>query len=117
MAQDDGGEVLSLGGWMMRGGGFWSGGFGASNSGEAGLLLCSTSDERQKMESLHDGQCGLCSHFGENHQPTPALVNILSSKQGNETMLDECGHPRHAALHLKVSVISGCDGFVPAARA
>jgi hypothetical protein len=69
------------------------------------------------MESLHNGQCGLCGHFGENHDQTPALVSILSSKQASETMLDECGHPRHASLHLKVSAISGCDGFVPAARA
>jgi hypothetical protein len=69
------------------------------------------------MESLHKGQCGLCGHFGENHERTPALVSILSSKQASETMLDECGHPRHAALHLKVSPISGCDGFVPVAQA
>jgi hypothetical protein len=41
----------------------------------------------------------------------------LSSKQASELMLDECGHPRHRALHLKVSSISGCDGFVPAAQA
>lgn len=69
------------------------------------------------MESLHTGQCGLCGHFGENHGRTPALVSILSSKQASERMLDECGHPRHAALHLKVSPISGCDGFVPVAQA
>jgi len=69
------------------------------------------------MESLHAGQCGLCGHFGENHAKTPALVSILSSKQASETMLDECGHPKHRPLHLKVSPISGCDGFVPAAQA
>ncbi|HEY4009945.1 MAG TPA: hypothetical protein VGM11_07320 [Acidobacteriaceae bacterium] len=69
------------------------------------------------MESIHNGQCGLCGHFGERHNQTPALVSILSSKQASETMLDDCGHPRHAALHLKVSPISGCDGFVPAAQA
>jgi hypothetical protein len=69
------------------------------------------------MESLHDGQCGLCGHFGESHERTPALVSILSSKQASENLLDECGHPRHAALHLKVSPISGCDGFVPVAQA
>ena len=69
------------------------------------------------MESLHNGQCGLCGHFGENHAKTPALISILSSKQANEVMLDECGHPKHASLHLKVSPISGCDGLVPAAQA
>ena len=69
------------------------------------------------MESLHNGQCVLCGHFGENHAKTPALISILSSKQANEVMLDECGHPKHASLHLKVSPISGCDGLVPAAQA
>ena len=69
------------------------------------------------MESLHNGQCGLCGHFGENHRKAPALVSILSSKQASEAMLDECGHPKHRSLHLKVSPISGCDGFVPAAQA
>jgi hypothetical protein len=69
------------------------------------------------MESLHNGQCGLCGHFGESHAKTPALVSILSSKKASESMLDECGHPKHAALHLKVSPISGCDGFVPVAQA
>jgi hypothetical protein len=28
--------------------------------------------------------------------------------------VDDCGHPRHASLHLKVTPISGCDGFEPA---
>ncbi|WP_263382997.1 hypothetical protein [Granulicella arctica] len=45
------------------------------------------------------------------------LVTILSSKKADESFLDECGHPKHAALHLKVTAISGCDGFVPAAEA
>jgi hypothetical protein len=31
-----------------------------------------------------------------------------------DDLLDDCGHPRHASLHLKVTPISGCDGFVPA---
>lgn len=69
------------------------------------------------MESLHNGQCGLCGHFGESHERTPALGSILSSNQASETMLDECGHPRHTSLHLKVSRVSGCDGFVPVAQA
>jgi hypothetical protein len=69
------------------------------------------------MASLHDGQCGLCSHFGENHAKTPELVTIMDTKQAELSVLDDCGHPRHAALHLKVSPISGCDGFVPVASA
>ena len=69
------------------------------------------------METIQTGQCGLCSHFGELHARTDALVTILESKSADIKILDDCGHPRHAALHLKVSPISGCDGFVPAASA
>jgi hypothetical protein len=42
------------------------------------------------------------------------LVQIRTSKEAPETLVDECGHPRHASLHLKVTPISGCDGFEPA---
>ena len=69
------------------------------------------------MQSVHDGQCGLCTHFGEHHAKTDVLVTILSSKTADAGVLDECGHPKHAALHLKVTPISGCDGFIPAAQA
>ena len=69
------------------------------------------------METLHTGQCGLCSHFGEGHPASQALVSIMQKKEAPLNLLDECGHPKHAALHLKVSPISGCDGFAPAARA
>ena len=68
------------------------------------------------MESIHNGQCGLCNHFGENHK-TDILVSIRTSKAADLKLLDDCGHPRHAGLHLKVSPISGCDGFVPAVEA
>lgn len=69
------------------------------------------------MEAIHDGQCGLCTHFGEAHAQNNVLVSILSSKQADVIMIDECGHPKLASLHLKVTPISGCDGFVPAAAA
>jgi hypothetical protein len=69
------------------------------------------------METVQNGQCGLCTHFGENHQKTDVLVSILSSHQADLKVLDECGHPKLAGLHLKVTPISGCDGFVPAAAA
>ena len=68
------------------------------------------------MEQIQNGQCGLCDHFGQYHR-TDALVSILSSHQADLKVLDECGHPKHADLHLKVTPISGCDGFVPAANA
>ncbi|SEF75120.1 hypothetical protein SAMN05421819_1053 [Bryocella elongata] len=67
------------------------------------------------MESLLKGQCGLCVHFGESHIGTPMLVSITTSRSADVKLLDECGHPRHATLRLKVTPISGCDGFFPAA--
>lgn len=67
------------------------------------------------MQHLHDGQCGLCAHFGESHQRDEKLVKIRSTQEGPETLVDDCGHPRHAALHLRVTPISGCEGFAAAA--
>lgn len=70
------------------------------------------------MIALHDGQCGLCTHFGESHRLSDQkLIQISSSKNAPEDLLDECGHPRHSSLHLKVTPLSGCDGFSPAAAA
>lgn len=60
---------------------------------------------------IEDGQCGLCTHFGESHSRDERLVQIRLHKDGPENLIDECGHPRHATLHLKVTPISGCDGF------
>ncbi len=68
------------------------------------------------METVHSGQCGLCTHFGETHK-TAVLVSIVSSHQADLKLVDECGHPKNASLHLKVTPISGCDGFIPAAAA
>jgi hypothetical protein len=66
------------------------------------------------MLQVQDGQCGLCSHFGESHSTDRRLVQIRRSHEAPESLVDECGHPRHAPLHLKVTPISGCDGFEPA---
>jgi hypothetical protein len=67
------------------------------------------------MTQVHDGQCGLCLHFGE-HQPQeqPKLFQIRTSKSAPEDVVEECGHPMHAPLHLMVTPISGCEGFEPA---
>jgi hypothetical protein len=64
------------------------------------------------MQHVHEGQCGLCTHFAE-HQPQEQqrLVQIRSTKEAPEDLLEECGHPRHAPLHLQVTPISGCEGF------
>ena len=69
------------------------------------------------MSAIHSGQCGLCSHFGETHKQNEKLVAILTSHQAPDSLVDECGHPKHAPLHLKVTPLSGCDGFTPAASA
>ena len=70
------------------------------------------------MQEVHDGQCGLCVHFGEHHEGehtgTPQLAQIRRSHEAPEDLVDDCGHPKHAALNLKVTPISGCDGFEPA---
>ena len=67
------------------------------------------------MLHVHEGQCGLCTHFGETHgaNPGPNLLQIRAKHEASETLLDDCGHPKHASLHLKVTPISGCDGFEP----
>jgi hypothetical protein len=66
------------------------------------------------MLHVHDGQCGLCVHFGEHHLPDPQLVQIRVAKEAPEELVEECGHPLHEKLHLMVTPISGCDGFTPA---
>jgi hypothetical protein len=42
------------------------------------------------------------------------VIQIPAAASGAEVLLDDCSHPRHAALHLKVTPIGGCDGFEPA---
>jgi hypothetical protein len=66
------------------------------------------------MFQVHDGQCGLCTHFGEHHQADQQLVQIRVKHEAPEDLVEECGHPRHAPLNLMVTPISGCDGFEPA---
>ena len=66
------------------------------------------------MQEIHEGQCGLCVHFGEMHPTSQQIVQIRAAHKAPEDMVDECDHPRHASLHLKVTPLSGCDGFEPA---
>lgn len=66
------------------------------------------------MLQIQTGQCGLCVHFGEAHLNRSELVNIRTKHSAPESLVDECAHPKHAPLHLKVTPISGCDGFAPA---
>jgi hypothetical protein len=66
------------------------------------------------MLHVHEGQCGLCTHFGEDHPQDQKLMQIRTSMEAAEDFLDNCGHPKHASLHLKVTPASGCDAFEPA---
>ncbi|WP_164103877.1 hypothetical protein [Candidatus Laterigemmans baculatus] len=66
------------------------------------------------MLTVQNGQCGMCAHFGEEHPQERQIVQIHQKHVAPEDFVDECGHPQHAALHLKVTAISGCDAFEPA---
>ncbi len=63
------------------------------------------------MQQVVDGQCGLCTHFGETSRSDERIVQIRTTRQAPESFVDSCGHPRHSTLHLVVTPISGCDGF------
>jgi hypothetical protein len=63
------------------------------------------------MLHIQDGQCGLCTHFGEGHEEGILLTQIRSSHEAKEDLVEDCGHPKHSSLHLKVTAVSGCDGF------
>ena len=66
------------------------------------------------MLNVQNGQCGLCAHFGEHHPSDAQLVQIRTSRKADEKVVEECGHPKHAPLHLMVTPISSCEGFEPA---
>ena len=68
------------------------------------------------LHQLNPGQCGLCTHFGEHHPDKQQLTQIRVSAKAPDDLVDECGHPNNERLHLRVTPISGCDGFEPANR-
>jgi hypothetical protein len=68
------------------------------------------------MLQLHDGQCGLCQHFGEEHSSKKEIVEVRMKHSASATFVDDCAHPKHVSLHLKVTPMSGCDGFAPAMK-
>jgi hypothetical protein len=39
------------------------------------------------------------------------VIQIRLKHEAPESLVEECGHPRLAPLHLKVTPISGCQGF------
>ena len=69
------------------------------------------------MVKVHLGQCGICVHFGEHHQETDVLHRIRTTQEAPESIVEECGHPLHEKLHLRVTAVSGCDGFESAVSA
>jgi hypothetical protein len=64
------------------------------------------------MQLVQTGQCGVCAHFGEDHPQKEQLVQIRTTKQAPEDYVDTCG--KNEDIHLKVTALSGCDGFEPA---
>ena len=69
------------------------------------------------MVLVKDGQCGLCAHFGEHggrEGRAPQLLEILATHQASGELVSDCGHPKLHELHLRVTPVSGCDGFAAA---
>lgn len=66
------------------------------------------------MLQVQDGQCGLCVHFGENTSDQPQLIQIRLKGEAPENLVEPCGLPENEALNLKVTAVSGCQGFEPA---
>jgi hypothetical protein len=67
------------------------------------------------MLSIQDGQCGVCIHFGEDEaDDQPKLVQIRTTKEAPEDVVEPCGHPENRQLDLKVTPVSSCAGFEPA---
>ena len=66
------------------------------------------------MLTITDGQCGECAHFGNGSHDEPKLVQIRISGQAEPDVVESCGHPKNADVNLKVSPVSGCEGYTPA---
>ena len=66
------------------------------------------------MLRIADGQCGMCSHFAEGDASKPQVIQIRIKGEAPADLVESCGHPQHAGLDLKVSPVSGCQGFSPA---
>lgn len=68
------------------------------------------------MQAVHEGQCGLCSFFKDHSgQHQQVIEDIQRSQRAPEDLIEDCDHPQHKSLQLKVTPISGCAGFKPAA--
>ena len=97
-------RALALGGrWICRAQMSPSGAavrlFGRRQCAELASRGGRVSREGGHVQQLHDGQCGLCVHFGETHPRAEQLIAIRRKHEAPEVLVDECGHPRHASLH------------------
>lgn len=66
------------------------------------------------MVKVREGQCGLCQHFGQHEGEegkNPQILEILSTQYASEDFLADCGQEQLSAMHLRVTPVSGCDGF------
>jgi hypothetical protein len=67
------------------------------------------------MLQVQDGQCGLCTHFGEHDAAeAPKLIQIRLKHEAPDDLVESCGLPQNQELGLKVTATSGCSGFEPA---
>ncbi len=70
------------------------------------------------MLQVQQGQCGMCVHFGENDKAEePKLIQIRLKGEAPDDLIEACGLPANQAVGLKVSPISGCQGFEAAPQA
>lgn len=69
------------------------------------------------MLKITDGQCGMCTHFGEGDKSAEQkLVQIRISGQAPADLVEPCGLPENRKVNLKVTPVSGCAGFEPARK-
>jgi hypothetical protein len=67
------------------------------------------------MLQVQEGQCGLCTHFGENDaSEQPKLIQIRLKHEAPDDLVEPCGLPENASINLMVTPISGCSGYEPA---
>ncbi|MAJ47762.1 MAG: hypothetical protein CBC35_10935 [Planctomycetes bacterium TMED75] len=66
------------------------------------------------MSETENSLCGTCEHFG-NDIPEDTLVQIRINPQARGQSIAACDLPTNASLHLKVSAVSSCDAYSPAA--
>lgn len=70
------------------------------------------------MLQVQQGQCGMCVHFGENEpSEEPKLIQIRLKGEAPDDLIETCGLPANREIGLKVTPISGCQGFESAPQA